>query len=385
VPTAKELLQSGAFNASEEEVDSSLTLPRECFIAQDFYELEIDNIWSREWVCVGHTSQIPRSGDYICVDIGNEPLVVVRDESGVIRCMSAVCRHRSMVFAEQSGTCKYFTCNYHGWRYSLAGKLVAAPNMGRTAGFDRSSVHLPQIPVDVWQGFIFVTLASEQPEPVAQRFGELDALLAGYAPATLVAVPPRRAEFPFNWKLYMQGAMECYHCSYLHPGQHDCAPTRNTQPELLPDHPYAIVVTVRTTHADASFVPPDYTIQFPPLPELSSEDRGTMRWLGILPNLLVSCFPDSVKYTIMRSLGPELTLLEFGWLYPPSVIADPDFSKTFTEVGEVVSPMIEQDTDACRRVQRGLHSSLSTRGRRSWQEQTVDHFDKWVLRRYREG
>jgi phenylpropionate dioxygenase-like ring-hydroxylating dioxygenase large terminal subunit len=201
-----------------------------------------------------------------------------------------------MLLAEGAGHCDRLLCTYHGWQYGLDGRLVAAPFMGRTDGFSRSEVSLPSLRVELWHDFVFVTYAA-QPPPLAPRLRGIEPLLAPYGLDQLRLTPKPRAarEFAFNWKVFMEGSLECYHCDYLHPGQHDCAPTRLSEPDLLPADPGAIVLRVGTTHPDASFVPPDYRCQFPPLPGLDAEGRHRMQWIVVLPNLLISCYPDGVR------------------------------------------------------------------------------------------
>jgi phenylpropionate dioxygenase-like ring-hydroxylating dioxygenase large terminal subunit len=361
--------------------NEAMTLPRECYISDDFFEFELDVIWRREWICVGHVSQIPNVGDHFPVTIGSDPLIVMRSSEDKITAFSSVCRHRAMLLADKPGNCDRLVCQYHGWQYDLTGQLVGAPAMGRAEGFDPTQIALPQLAVDLWKGFIFLTFRSEPP-PVADALLDLEPIIGGYGLEELTSVPPASTEFAYNWKVFMENAMECYHCTYLHPEQHDCAPSRNTQPERLPDHPAVVVVSVTTTHPDASFVPPDYTVCFPPLEGLSVAQRHEMHWIGVLPNLLLGFYPDSVQFVTLLPGGTEKTRMTFGWLFPPEVMEAPEFQATYDHQSALIAPMLQQDFDACEMVQRGLHATLAGRGRLSWQEETFNHFDHWLVSRY---
>jgi phenylpropionate dioxygenase-like ring-hydroxylating dioxygenase large terminal subunit len=359
----------------------AVTLPRECYVSPAFYQQELASLWHREWVCVGHAGQIPSAGDFFTVTLGDDPLIVARGKDGVVRAFSAVCRHRGMLVAEGAGSCERFLCVYHGWQYDLTGRLVSAPFMGQTTGFDRGEQSMPQLPVEVWKNFIFVTY-QPAPSPLAEQLADLEPIVAPYGIDTAVTTPLTGNDFAFNWKVFMEGALECYHCDFLHPGQHDCAPARNTLPEALPDHDKAIVLTVETTHPDASFVPPDYRIMFPPLPGLSAGDRARMHWIVVLPNLLIACYPDSLRWGIALPRAADRTHLEFGTLLPAEVMADGSFAVTYDRLLAAEIPMIQEDFDACVKVQEGLGSSLAGRGRLSWQESTIAHFYRWLVARY---
>src|SRR5436309_12520038 len=102
--------------------------------------------FTRNGYCLGHVGQVSAPGDYFTITIANDPLIVLRDESGEVRVLSAVCRHRGMVLADDSGHCdRLLVCSYHGWSYDLRGALVGAPDMGRTREFDKRQIRLPSL------------------------------------------------------------------------------------------------------------------------------------------------------------------------------------------------------------------------------------------------
>ncbi len=66
-----------------------------------------------------------------------------------------------------SGNCgRSFQCHYHWWRYDLEGRLVAAPEMSKTPDFELSSECLPQLAVELWNGFVFANFDHDA-EPLA--------------------------------------------------------------------------------------------------------------------------------------------------------------------------------------------------------------------------
>ena len=113
-------------------------LPPYCYTSREFYELEVEQIFLKEWLCVGRVEQAEKPGDYFALEIANEPVVVARDEAGELHAMSAVCRHRAQVVAEGEGNVRSFQCPYHGWTYSLKGELIATPEMKQTENFDKN-------------------------------------------------------------------------------------------------------------------------------------------------------------------------------------------------------------------------------------------------------
>ncbi len=97
--------------------------------------------------------------------------MVARARDGVVRAMSSVCQHRAMLVAEGKGNTRGFVCPYHHWVYGLDGRLVNAPAMERTCGFDKTSVRLPQFKVETWLGFLFINFDADAP-PLAPRLAK---------------------------------------------------------------------------------------------------------------------------------------------------------------------------------------------------------------------
>jgi phenylpropionate dioxygenase-like ring-hydroxylating dioxygenase large terminal subunit len=88
------------------------------------YDLEMERIFGRAWLVLGHDSQVPKPGDYFTTRMGREPVIVVRKDDREIAVLINRCAHRgAMVCAEARGNTERFVCPYHGWSYDRAGEL----------------------------------------------------------------------------------------------------------------------------------------------------------------------------------------------------------------------------------------------------------------------
>src|SRR5205085_217073 len=86
-------------------------LPWWCYVSAEWYEREIETIFrgpGSEWLCVGRVDQVPNAGDFYSIPLLGQPLIVVRDTTGKVNVLSAVCRHRGAVIAENEGRCRQF-------------------------------------------------------------------------------------------------------------------------------------------------------------------------------------------------------------------------------------------------------------------------------------
>ncbi len=104
------------------------TIGREIFVDTDIYQQELERVFARTWLYVGHESQIPNPNDFFISRMGEESVILTRDRQGEIHVLLNTCRHRGMkVCRYDEGNTPVFSCPYHGWSYSTDGNLVSVP------------------------------------------------------------------------------------------------------------------------------------------------------------------------------------------------------------------------------------------------------------------
>ena len=103
-------------------------LSREIFVSDAIYHAELERLFARAWLFVGHESQIPNPGDFAVSGMGEESVILCRDRVGEVHVFLNSCRHRGMkVCRYDEGNTEVFTCPYHGWSYGTDGRLVDMP------------------------------------------------------------------------------------------------------------------------------------------------------------------------------------------------------------------------------------------------------------------
>ena len=104
------------------------TIGREIFVNTDIYQQELERVFARTWLFIGHESQIPNPNDFFVSRMGEESVIMTRDRQGEIHVLLNTCRHRGMkVCRYDEGNTPVFSCPYHGWSYSTDGNLVSVP------------------------------------------------------------------------------------------------------------------------------------------------------------------------------------------------------------------------------------------------------------------
>lgn len=207
---------------AQEGVDSlknhpiNYSLPQPFYTDQGYFDVEMEQIFQKEWLFVGLTCEIPLKGNFITQQIGRNPITIVRGDQGVVRAFHNVCRHRgSKLCLAKQGKVAKLVCSYHQWTYELDGNLLyAGSDMG--SDFDKSKFGLHTINCRTAGGYIYVCL-SDNPTNIDAYFEDLARYLEPYdIDNAKVAVENTIVE-EANWKLVIENNRECYHCSGAHP------------------------------------------------------------------------------------------------------------------------------------------------------------------------
>ena len=219
-PTLGDFLSEADLAALAEPTGTALGLPGLAY-DRDFYALEQRGLFPRTWCAVAFASDIPEPGDALPVELAGWPLLLVRGRDRAIRAFHNVCRHRSNRVVEERCTgLQRLVCPWHSWTYDLDGHQIATPRIGgqRTnadPAFDTSDVDLKSVPVAVWLDFVMVNLDGTA-APFDRHIAPLDALFSGYDFSELRVSDAWALDFPGNWKLTVEGAIEDYHLPYIH-------------------------------------------------------------------------------------------------------------------------------------------------------------------------
>jgi phenylpropionate dioxygenase-like ring-hydroxylating dioxygenase large terminal subunit len=143
-----------------------------------------------------------------------------------VRAFHNICRHRGNKLVwndfpreETAGSCRQFTCKYHGWRYDLEGAVTFVQQESEFFDLDKSKYGLAPVQTEIWEGFIFVNLDPENTTSAREYLGKYASGLAGYPFDKMTQVFKYRSEVGANWKLFIDAFAEFYHAPILHAKQ----------------------------------------------------------------------------------------------------------------------------------------------------------------------
>ena len=276
------------------------------YTSNELHELEMSELFRREWMLAGHISDAPRPGDYLALEVGSERVLVVRDDKATLRAFHNVCRHRgSRVVPKSQGNCGHvMRCPFHGWTYSLDGRLKSVPRLQTFENLEVSEHGLVPLELEVWQGLIFIRFEPGG-EPVAKQLHVIEERVASYRLADMVSLGEASvSEVRYNWKFFHDVDNEGYHVPSAHPALQelygrsyrddfiDCIPVSTG---TVDDQPASTWSVAR------------YKSLLPDMAHLPNESRRLWLYFGIFPNAIIYFYPEKAGYYMSLPCGPHKT------------------------------------------------------------------------------
>jgi Rieske 2Fe-2S family protein len=378
------------------------TLPQVFYTDPEIFEADLEKVFRRYWLMIGHASRIPKPGDWFVYRLAQDSYIIVRGKDGVVRALPNSCTHRgSAICITPEGHGAQLVCPYHQWVFDLDGTLKAARLM--PPEFDKSPFGLKPAHCRVVQGCIFLSLAESPPdfEPVAR---DLQDILAAHELDRTKVAFSREYEIKANWKLIFENFRECYHCDGNHPELVNTIPwlslhlSKERQAELdaLNDskrqHWERIGLSVGGTamtrqvcHLSYRFVMREGFVSAsmdgkpvaPLLGRLKDPDAGGVT-IQMYPNCLVldGC-SDHFVASYITPVSPTLCHARVDWLVREDAVEGKDYQ--IDRLTKLYSITAQQDWTLCENNHAGVSSRAYRPGPYAPSEGNTELFVEWYL------
>jgi glycine betaine catabolism A len=364
------------------------SLPQKYFVSPEIFASEQQRIFAKEWLLVGHQSQIPDPGDFFIATVANESLIVTRDQQSQVRAFFNVCRHRgSRLKEERCGHSSVIQCPYHAWTYGLDGRLMGAPHMDEVPRFNKAEYSLSSVKLGLWNGFIFVksepdgrnskssALTERGGHSLEKWFAPLNGKFSHWNMSILKSAKRIEYDVDANWKLMFENYSECYHCPGVHPQLQKISPYDSAENDLRQGPFLGGFMRVRR---GKSLTMSGNTCALRVKDEEEEEDTDRVFYYTIFPNMLLSLHPEYVMVHQLWPQTPERTLIVCDWLFHPRAFGsrkfNPDDAIEFWDVTN------RQDWHVCELSQQGIASRAYQPGPFSSRESIPAAWDKYYLR-----
>jgi Rieske 2Fe-2S family protein len=349
------------------------------------FERDLERIWYRHWIYVGRSSEVAVSRAFRTFEIGDQKLLLLRDDAGVLQGFHNTCRHRGAALCrEPAGFMRSgaIVCPYHAWAYSQNGELLRTSSKNRS-GFAVADYPLYRVLVREWQGFIFVSLSNHAP-PFETLFDVPLNRLDAWSLTDLVLGHVLEKTIQCNWKIFWENYNECLHCPGVHPQLSDLVPLfgRGLQDERddpewsahrdNPDPRYkgGLRNGARTWSLNGQ-------VTGVPFENVTAADAkvGHVYMTG-LPSMFIVGHIDYVRVVRLRPLGPEQSELRVEYLFSRETLANPGFD--LANIRDFTNTVMTEDAQACELNQRGLRALPHDRGVVMPEEYLIRQFHAWI-------
>lgn len=327
---------------------AAVTAPANWYVDPAQWPVERERVFAANWQFVGHLSDFETPGAWRADVLAGYPVVVLRDDNGDLRGFHNVCRHRAGPLTRgETGVCEgHLTCQYHGWRYTLDGRLRLARDFGPADDFDPRDFSLFPVRIATWRGLVFAGIGeglsdlTAELAPVEARLGAVDwsGLRVGLR---------RSHDLDCNWKTYVENYLEGYHVPDIHPG---------LDAEIVSDQ-YHVTLEGRVA-----------------LHEAPSRDGAVYDgvWAWLWPNIAINVYAEGLMIERMSPVDHAHTRLDYTYL-TPNGRAVPEATLAMSD------QVTAEDKWIAEQVQRNLGAGVYRTGRLSPKhEVAVAAFQAWV-------
>jgi choline monooxygenase len=350
----KDILDS--YNAAAP-LAEAYTIPAAWYTDRRVADLELKNVFSRNWQAVGRLSQLEKPGQYVTATVADEPIVVVRGRDGKLRAFYNVCRHHAMtVMNEPCGHAEHMRCPYHGWTYNLEGELRGMTEFDGVKNFERADNGLVPVLVETWESFVFVNL-DPQAAPLRDFLGKLVGLAKPLGFGDLKFVERRSYIQNCNWKVYVDNFLDGgYHVPHMHKGLNSVLDYTNYTIEnvdrcCVQSSPVAV-----DTKSEASAA------------NTRKGDRAYYFWQ--YPNFMLNWYEGYLDTNLVLPMGPDRCEVIFDFYFGNVSEDTMPYIRESMSVSELVQ---QEDIVICDGVQRGLSSRAYQAGRLSVRREAGEH------------
>jgi choline monooxygenase len=339
------------------------TLPARVYADPEIFERERTAIFARTWHYAGHDDLVKVAGQVHPFTLApgalDEPLLLTRDASDRVHCLSNVCTHRGTLVVEGPAHEQQLRCRYHGRRFSLDGRFHSMPEFEGTLDFPSPADDLPHVPVGTWERFLLVALDPAMPfdeivAPMRARLG-----FAPFGDLVFDASGARDYLVNANWALYVDNYLEGFHIPYVHQSLSATLDYGSYAVEL---QRYGVLQLGVAKPGEPAFrLPRDH-------PDAAQTVAAYYFWL--FPTTMFNVYPWGISVNVVVPLAVDRTrvaFLPFVW----------DERQRDRGAGSGLDRVEREDEAVVEAVQRGVRSRLYDRGRYSpSREGGVHHFHR---------
>lgn len=347
------------------DVSRARTLDAGFYHDPEAWALARERLFARSWQWIGPLADVAEAASLsprtLMPGLLDEPVLLARDVSGQLRCLSNVCTHRGNLLVPHACRAEQIRCGYHSRRFDLQGRMTFMPEFREACDFPSPRDDLPVVPFADVHGHGFASV--DPAMPAADCFADIEARLAWLPWHAFRFDPTRSRDYRFDahWALYVENYLEGLHIPFLHAGLMQALDFGQYRYEL---HRFANLQLALAKPGEAAFELP------PESPDHGQRVAAYYYW--VFPNLMLNFYPWGLSLNHVLPLGPTRTVVQFrSYVRDPALLGQ--------GAGGDLHRVEMEDEAVVRSVQRGVRSRFYPGGRYSpTREQGVHHFHRLI-------
>ncbi len=214
---------------------STEPLAIEPYISEEFARLEREKMWPNVWLFAAREDEMPDPGDTVVFDINDKSFLLVRQRDGSVKGFYNSCLHRGRKLRTKSGHAAQLICPFHGFAWKNDGSLKEIPCAWDFKHLDGKDMSLPEVRVEVWQGFVMIT-ENWDLVPFPEWLGPAASHYDAYDFSNRYTGMWVARRIPANWKATAEAFMEAWHSITTHPQLLPFLGDANSRYDLIGDH-----------------------------------------------------------------------------------------------------------------------------------------------------
>ena len=345
------------------EIEKAHTLPSSFYKDEDVFDQLKEKVFLKSWQWIGGENLVKLEGQvhpFTLLDgYLTEPVLLTRDKSDQIHCLSNVCTHRGNIVCHHPGSEKNLLCKYHGRRFALDGEFEHMPQFKEAEDFPGATDNLNRFPMKQMGSWMFMGLnPSFDIQPV------IDGMLerVGFLPLSEFQLNEQRSQdylVNAHWSLYCDNYLEGFHIPFVHSDL-NAVLDYGSYESVLYDH-MNLQVGISDSAQD-TFQLPEGHIDF--------GKNVAAYYFWVFPNMMFNFYPWGLSVNVVKPISMNKTRVSFiSYVY--------DESKIDSGAGSILDKVEREDEFVVEGVQKGINSSFYKAGRYSPKmEKGVHHFHR---------
>jgi len=346
VSLIKQLISLHDAERHQDMADEVIRLDSKIYTSDEVLQDELQTVFKDYPILAGHSNQVREPGSYILSDWDKFPYVIVRGNDGELKAFINACRHRGARLVDgTSKSLKAFVCPYHGWSYTLDGKLKAMTRPYNFPDIDKNDCNLRELPVQEQHGLVWIHPKKDRKLDLVKYLGDIADDLQHFNLNNLVTFTKSTTVKKANWKLLLKTYLEGYHVPYLHRHTLQSA-FKNGVIAHYEHGPNIRLAAARTNFKDVLKVPQE---------KWNILEYASV-YYSLFPNSFFIMHPDYTSINSFYPLAPNRTIWTHEMLYHPDLFVGPKGQEALQKRFEFTNDMVfdNEDFEVAEGIQSGI-------------------------------